>query len=164
MYFWGIVSLKKQIGMKNTLLLLLLIFSIQSCSKEKENILRSVRITTVQLGTYPVKNNGIDWDAFSSFPDPYFIFTKANVPQSDFQSPVWDEAQQNQAFWSTNIVCFADQSGTFVFFDEDGANDDFMDSVFLDMDELKRNGYPAQMIFTGANGSKVILTMEYTFE
>lgn len=150
--------------MKKLFPLIIISMLFFSCKKDEEKVLRSLNIAVVQLLVYPVTNNGNTWDDFSSYPDPYFFFSRVNSSGIEFQSIVWDEAHQNQANWATDLVCFADQNATFVFFDEDGANDDLIDSVFLDLDELKKNGYPTEFILYGSLGMQLKLTIDYIFK
>lgn len=150
--------------MKKLFSLIIISMLFFSCKKDEEKVLRSLNIAVVQLLVYPVTNNGNTWDDFSSYPDPYFFFSRVNSSGIEFQSIVWNNAPQNQANWSTDLVCFAGQNATFVFLDEDGANDDLMGSAFLDLDELKANGYPNDYILYGSLGIQIKLTINYIFK
>ena len=150
--------------MKKLMFFFFLFVSVFSCSKEKTKEFRSLNITTVKLDLYPFKNNGVDWDAFSTFPDPYFIFKKENIQDIDFQSAYKDEAGQGEAFWTTDLVCFSEQNAFFQFFDEDGATDDLIDVVYLNQEDLKEKGYPEKIVLSGLSGMRVVLTIEYLFQ
>lgn len=148
--------------MKKVFILLGFAFLLHSCSKEEQKALQSATITLVTLQQYPIQNNGAEWDTFSAFPDPYFTFIKGNSSQSDFQSSVLDDAGQGVAMWQTYLVLFADQSALFTFYDEDGANDDLMGSVYVDTDMMKNEGYPDHIILEN-NGCRIDLAVEYIF-
>jgi len=148
--------------MKNLFFPIVLLMLLVSCSKEKKLELKNVTIVGIHLLSYPVFNGINEWDNFSNYPDIYFICSK-DPSYVIFTSSVINEAYQGQAIWSADITCDPIESYTFLFYDEDGNVDDYIDAINVYIPNLEDDDFPEEKIFN-SGGIYVKLFFTYRFE
>jgi len=93
----------------------------------------SMTILGVKLKQYSALNNGVAWDAFSSYADPYFVLY-SNLGVQIIKSGYVEDLQPNLPYtWSSNITVNSLNTLNIVFYDYDSGSSDskILDLIFL---------------------------------
>lgn len=163
--------------MKNIITLIALALLAFSCKKEdkicppgfggddceQEIKPKSVKLTHVYLVKYPPTNNGLAWDDFSTYADPYFTITNAATLEVVEQSPYQEEISPAAgALWQVNATCSPDASFVFTFYDYDSAANDNIIGGFVWNTYKNGEKFPTTVTLS-ENGLEVQLILGYEF-
>lgn len=111
-------------------------------------------INKIELTSFPLHNNGYDWDTWSSYADIYFVLMKNN--QVIFTMPNYIEEASNSSYvlYTGSIVLDSPLNEyvlTLYDYDSSG-DDDFMGGVRF-VPFTKGYGFPAQLNLAPSNGN-----------
>lgn len=161
--------------MKKICFILMLCIGVLSCKKEdkvcpqnytgsncdKEVAPVRVRITRVQFTNFPGTNDGKQWDINSVWPEPYFQIS--DLSGTIFQSEYLDEKQPGTiSQWNVDITVIPSNPYVILFYDEDGAVDDYIDGWELQY-YIQGQGFPDRYTFTGERGSQISVWVVYEY-
>lgn len=162
--------------MKRFLIIPLLCIAFLACKKEAQQCPKNytgqnceeevtpnrIRVSRIQMTNYPGTNSGAQWDINSQWADPYFQILNGNN-EVIFQSEYLNEKQPASICqWDVDLVMQPDQTYFIVFYDEDGATDEMIDSaVFTEYN--KGAGFPEYNIFNGVHGSQITAWVRYEY-
>jgi hypothetical protein len=127
-------------SLKNALIFLSFIFLFSGC--EKELVLMSITIDKIEMYSYPLTNNGVNWDPSifggDSLPDPFITITEdtiTSLTSYEFISNVRTDATPGNAISFSNqfphTINFPDKIYSYGVYDQDGitSNSEYMSGL-----------------------------------